>query len=243
MRSRPFIISLLALFTVVASARAQDSGGNADGLVPGDYLRFSAGGLFPINAQGALVDWKNGQNFGLSYENWGSSGSGGGPGIASFGIGFDYSMLPFNQSRFLADLSKNSGPAGLSATASSASMFLISTTARIRIPMPFIMPNFQVGFGYLDYRPGTIHYVTSTGPASASQAHRRGGAISLGAGLDKHIVGRFGLFGDAIYTYGITSLAAGSETPEGTCIASGCDALKNTTVGVFRAGLRVQTSR
>jgi len=55
--------------------------------------------------------------------------------------------------------------------------------------------------------------------------------------LDKTIVGRYAVFGEAAYVYGLTQFG-------GTvCAAAGCDALKNTTVTTLRGGMRVRIMR
>jgi hypothetical protein len=105
------------------------------------------------------------------------------------------------------------------------------------------MPNFSLGFGFINLHPGTIHYTTAANPGTANQQRRYGGELTVGAGLDKTVVDRFGLFGEALYTYGFTSLGQGLATPNGNCAANGCDPLKNTTLGTIRGGLRVRVGR
>jgi hypothetical protein len=51
------------------------------------------------------------------------------------------------------------------------------------------------------------------------------------------------VFGEALYTYGFTSLGRGIANPGGTCTTNGCDVLKNTVLGTLRGGLRLQVGR
>jgi hypothetical protein len=243
MRPRQLVSSLVALCVVAGLAGAQDTGDRfADGLVPGDYLRLGVGVIAPVRAQGGLRDWSRGQNFAIAYENWGAGQTG--VSNVAYGLSAEYGRLPLNTDQFLADFTPAANVHATSATASSATTFLIGTNLRVRIPAPFIMPSLSFGFSFIDYKPSTIHYTSSAGDGTTSQQHRRGAAFSFGAGLDKHIVDRFGLFGEAVYSYGFTSLGQGYATPGGTCAnTNGCDVLKNTTLGVIRGGLRIQTTR
>jgi hypothetical protein len=240
MRSRLLVSSLLALSTMAATASllSAQSDSFADGLTAGEFLRVSGGSVSPINAQGSLRDWSRGNTASVVWETWG--GTGGGPGLLGFGLGADYSRLPLNERQFLTDYTTPAGAPATSATASSATAFSIETSIRVRIPAPFIMPSVSLGLGYLDYHPATIDYTSASGSGTATQQHRRGAAFTLGAGLDKHIVQRFALFGEALYTYGFTSLGQGLATPGGTCASNGCDVLKNTSLGTIRGGLRLQ---
>jgi hypothetical protein len=103
------------------------------------------------------------------------------------------------------------------------------------------MPSVSLGFGYINFRPSTIEYTSATGSASTAEQRRYGGEFTIGAGLDKHVIDRLAVFGEASYTYGFTSLGQGLARPGGTCATSsnGCDPLKNTTLGTIRGGLRV----
>jgi hypothetical protein len=242
MRSRLLVSSLAALFTLAGLASAQDAGDPyADGLIAGDYLRLGFGMTSPVHPSGSLRDWDRGQNFSLTYENWAPGQTG--VSRLAYGLNVEYSRLPLNEPQFLADFSPAPNTSATSATASPASTFLLGTNLRMRFPMLYIMPSISVGFSYIDYRPSTINFTAASGNGSTSQQHRRGAAFSFGAGLDKHIVDRFGIFGEAIYTYGFTSLGQGIANSRGTCAANGCDVLKNTTLGVIRGGLRVQVTR
>lgn len=245
MHSRLLVSSLFALCTlasVSSIARAQDAGDHyADGLVPGNYLRLGAGVTSPIRPAGSLRDWDRGSDFAIAYENW----SPGGAGVSSIGYGLslDYSRLPLNESQFLSSFTPVAGVPATSASASPASTFLIGTNVRFRIPAPFVMPSISVAFSYIDFRPATINYTAPSGNGATSQEHRRGAAFSVGAGLDRHIYDRVGIFGEAVYTYGFTSLGYGIANPRGNCAANGCDVLKNTTIGVIRGGLRLRVTR
>lgn len=239
MRLRSLALSsLLPLAVAAASGRAQAP--NADGLVPGEYLRVSGGVLSPINAQGSLREWDRGPTVDIAWENWppGSNGVG----AIGFAFALDYSRLPFKEATFLSDFQTLAGNKATSATAGDGQMFQLSTMIRGRIPTPFIMPTLQLGFGILNFQPGNISYQTSAGAGTTSQRHRTGGAISFGGGLDKQVYDRFAIFGDALYTYSFTSLA-GQAIATANSVCSSCDALKNTAVGVIRGGIRVRFSR
>ena len=242
MRSRLLVSTLLTLFAFALPAHAQDAGDRyADGLIAGDYLRFSGGIVAPVHPQGSLRDWNRGQNFALVYENWANAGAG--VSQVAYGLNLGYSRLPLNEPEFIAHNTTIEGARLTSATASSAAIFELGTGLRLRFPMLYVMPNIQFAFSYIDYRPATIHYVATSGPGTASQQHRRGAALSIGGGLDKRITSYVGIFGEALYTYGFTGLGQGIASPGGACVANGCDVLKNTTIGVVRGGLRVRTSR
>lgn len=215
----------------------------ADGLMPGDYLRISGGMTTPVNPQGTLRDWGRGQSVHLVWENWGAGASG--LDLASFGLAVGYTLLPLKAEQFVQDFHPTLVTGNTtSATASKAGVFELMTSFRIRIPAPFIMPHVAVGFGFMNWHPGTIHYTTDTGAsADAKQQSRSGAELSLSAGLDKQIYDRFGIFGEAVYTYGLTSFGQGLATPGGNCTSNGCDALKNTTLGELRAGLRVRVGQ
>ncbi|HEX8946278.1 MAG TPA: hypothetical protein VF785_24285 [Gemmatimonadaceae bacterium] len=236
------LLAVLVLFSRVATAqdRAAESDRMTDGLLPGDYVRLSAGLLSPVNPQGSLRDWDRGTAYNLVWENW-QSGPGG-VGRIGFGIGVNYGLLPLNQTQFLSEFVTPQGSRATAATASSASLLEIETNVRFRIPAPYIMPNLSLGFGYINFRPSTIQYAAPEGSATTAEQRRYGGEFTIGGGLDKHIVDRFAVFGEATYTYGFTSLGQGLARPGGTCATSsnGCDPLKNTTLGTIRGGLRVR---
>ncbi|MEO6877493.1 MAG: hypothetical protein ABI205_03365 [Gemmatimonadaceae bacterium] len=235
-------LSLFAAMAPLAPMAHAQSGGYSDGLVSGDYLRMSAGTMGPVRPQGSLHDWNRGTSASVAWESW-YGGSATDPGLIGFGVGGDYGRLPFNQRQFLPVFTTPLGGTATSATASAATVFSIETTFRVRIPTPFIMPSVLIGLGYLDFHPSTIHYTAPGGDGTTTQQHRRGAALSIGAGLDKHIVQRVAVFGEAVYSYGFTSLGQGLVTPRGTCTSNGCDVLKNTTLGTLRGGLRLQVGK
>ena len=243
MRPRLAFGLFAALVSLSSVGRAQDRSAQSDrftdGLLPGDYIRLSGGVMAPVNAQGSLRDWDRGTVYGLVWENW-QSGAGG-VGRVGYGIGVNYGLLPLNEQQFLSEFLTPQGTRATSASASDASVLEIETNLRLRIPAPFIMPSVSLGFGYINYRPSTISY-TAGGTSSATAEQRRyGGEFSIGGGLDKRIVDRVAIYGEAIYTYGFTGLGQGLARPGGTCATSthGCDPLKNTSLGVVRGGLRV----
>jgi len=247
MRSRLFVACIVVLVvsaTSVVDAQERPSSNErlSDGLVAGDYVRAGAGMLSPVNPQGSLRDWDRGTGFTLAWENW-QAGSGG-VGRVGFGIGVNYGVLPLNEQQFIADfIDPLTRVPATSATASNAAVLEIETSVRVRIPSPFIMPSLSLAFGYINFRPGTIQYTSVAGPGTTNQQRRYGGELTVGAGLDKHIVDRFAAFGEALYTYGFTSLGQGFVSPNGNCPSNGCDPLKNTTLGTIRGGLRVGVGR
>jgi hypothetical protein len=244
MSSRLLVSSICALAVLVAAAprTSAQSERYTDGLVSGDYLRISAGSIAPVSPQGSLRDWDRGTTVGVNWEGW-YGGAGSDPGLVGFGIGGDFARLPLNQDQFLTHFTAPDGSTATSATASSATVWSIETTVRVRIPTPFIMPSVSFGLGYMDFHPSTVNYMSAGGDGSTTQAHRRGVDLFAGVGLDKHIVQRVGIFAEALYSYGFTSLGQGLTTPGGTCARNGCDVLKNTTLGTLRGGLRLQMGK
>jgi len=242
MRSR-LAIGVIAALVSFSSASAQDRPAQSDrftdGLVPGDYLRLVGGIVSPVNPQGSLGDWDRGTSYGIVWENWQSSA--GGVGRVGFGLGVNYGLLPLNESQFLSEFLTPQGTRASSASASSASLLEIETSVRVRIPAPFIMPSVSLGFGYINFRPSTIQYTAAAGSSATAEQRRYGAEFTIGGALDKHVVDRFAVFGEATYTYGFTGLGQGLARPGGTCATSsaGCDPLKNTTLGAIRGGLRV----
>lgn len=246
MRSRVSAACIALISAAVSTIAAQEPASRAerysDGLVAGDYVRFSGGIVSPANPQGSLRDWDSGKSFNLTWENW-QAGSGG-IGRVGFGIGVNYGMLPLNEQQFVSEfVDPLQRVPATSATASDASVLQIQTNVRVRIPSRFIMPSVSLAFGYINFHPGTIHYTTAAGPGTTNQQRRYGGDITLGGGLDKTIVDRLALYGEALYTYGFTSLGQGIATPNGACPSNGCDPLKNTTLGTIRGGVRVRVGR
>jgi hypothetical protein len=243
MRSRAFVtIAVLLSISAWAPAKAQDATDrNADGLTAGDYVRLGFASVNPINPKGAIRDWRAGQGITLGYENWDF----GSRGVSRIGFGLEgsYSLFPFDDARFIADFVN--GPNGrlLTATASKSSIIQFGVTTRLRIPMPYIMPNIAVGFGFIDWRPGQINYTAVGGNGSAKQQHRSGGSVSISGGFDKHIVDRFAVFADASYAYGYTSFGGGLAGSGSACLQADCDLLKNTQLGSIRGGLRVRVGR
>jgi len=242
-----FVYAALAAACLAPSARAQDRAGSesgmSDGLMPGDYLRISGGAATPVNAKGTLRDWGSGQAVHLLWETWGAGPSG--VDIVSFGLGAGYSLLPFKSDVFVRDFIPTlvSGTRTVSANASNASVLEITTSFRVRIPAPYIMPHISVGLGFMNWHPATIHYTTDAGATGdAKQQSRSGAEVSIGAGLDKQIYDRYGLFAEATYAYGLTSFGQGLATP-GNCATTACNALKNTSIGTIHGGLRVRIGR
>lgn len=234
------LVLAVAVVAVPARARAQATDPLADGLTPGDYMRISGSSISPISPSGSLKDWSRGVGLGFVWENWDVGRNG--VGRIGYGLGLDYSLLPFNEQQFLSEFISPVGTA-TSATAKRAGVFQAGVNIRVRIPSPFIMPSITVGFGFVDWAPGQITYKTATTTATAKQQHRSGGSLSIAGGLDKHIYDRFAIFGEAVYTYGYTSFGQGLAGSGSTCLTSSCDLLKNTPFGVVRGGLRVHVGQ
>jgi hypothetical protein len=246
MRSR-FCFAMLAVVLVVLTAQraaAQDQSSAASGgLSGGNYLRLSGGVVKPVNAEGSLRDWDNGQSFAVNWENW-SPGPGGGSSRVAFGFGAVYNRLPLNESQFLANFTPPTGGTATSATASSATILEINSGIRLRIPAPYVVPAFKFGFGFINWAPGTVNYVSSNGSTgTAKQQHRSGAEVVLGGSLDAPLFDRYALFGEAEWVYGFTSFGRGFTTPGGACASNGCDPLKNTSIGTIRGGLRIRVGR
>ncbi len=210
----------------------------AGGLTGGDYLRVSAGVTSPLHPQGTLREWDRGNAVSLVWENWGSGSRD--VSLSGFGLSMDYARLPLNAPQFLSDFrTPTGGAAATSASGSSAQVFSIAANLRVRIPSPYVMPFVNAGFGFLSFQPGTVTYTSNGSTSTTSQQRRTGATFNISTGVDRQIAGRTAIFGEATYTYAFTGLAQGLPTPGGACTQSGCDVLKNTTLGAFRAGLRV----
>jgi hypothetical protein len=236
MRSRLLLAVAAALATGAHVGHAQ-SDRFAGGLTPGDYVNVSAGITTPVNAQGGFRDWKKGTGFNVSYVNWQDGDNG--VGRAAFTLDLGYSALPLDQARFLADFTPISKNQVASASASNGSLFQLATGLRIRIPAPLIIPTINFGLGYIGWRPAKISYTEVGGATGTTKQQTRNGAqVSIGGGLERDFAQRFGIFAEADYVYGFTSLGQSAATPGGICASSsGCDVLKNTSVSTIRAGM------
>jgi hypothetical protein len=234
-------LALILLFGASAGARAQEVDRFADGLVPGAYLRVGAGAMTPVNAQGSLRDWRPGKGASVAWESWDSGQTG--VSLVGFAISAAYSSLPLNTPRFLTEFVPPNGGSVSSVSAGSAGVLEVITNIIFRVPAPYVMPHFTIGLGFIDWHPGEIEYTGSAGSGKTKQQRRSGGEVALGGGLDKHIYDRFAVFTEATYVFGLTRYGSGYGSTTGVCAASGCDALKNTTVTTLRGGLRVRLMR
>jgi hypothetical protein len=152
----------------------------------------------------------------------------------------DYALLPFDEEQFLKDFKPLSGTA-VSASAKKAGVFQAGVNLRIRIPAPYIMPSVFLQLGFLNWHPGEITFTTTTvSSQTAKQQNRSGGLVAIGGALDKHIYDRIAIFGEALYTFAYTSFGEGLGGSGSQCITSGCDLLRNTSLGSIRGGLRVR---
>lgn len=235
MRLRSCASLVLALAAIPLTARAQISGGN--------YVRVAAGVTSPVNPSGTLRDWDRGTGFALSWENWESMG--GGTPRAGFGIAFDFAQLPLNEQQFIATFQNGQGERAASASANKTSVWTIATDFRLRIPMVLVMPTVNFGFGIIDIHPSTIDYTTTGGTAGkAAQKGRTGAELSIGGGVDRQVAGRVAVYAEALYRYGFTSVGEGIAAPGSACLqGGGCDALKNSSFGTIRGGLRINVDR
>jgi hypothetical protein len=240
MRSRLLLVVGAMLATLAHTARAQGDDRLAAGLTAGDYVRISGGVTKPVNPQGSLKDWSRGTGVNVGWENW-QNGGAGGVGRVGVAINVGYSLLPLDEAQFLSDFTPISGGKATSASASNAGVFELSTNLRLRIPTPIIMPTINFGIGFMNWAPAKIDYTNSAGSGSAKQRHRSGAELTIGGGLERHIVDRFAVFVDAAYVYGFTSIGGqASATPGGLCSTGTCDALSNTSVATLRGGLSVR---
>lgn len=243
MRPRLFAALVAGVLSLATTAGAQivvPADPNADGLIPGGYLRIAGGMLSPINPSGTLRDWNSGPMASLMWESWQPSSHG--VGRVGFGIGVSYTRLPFNESAFASSFVPTTGTV-TTATGKNTSIFQVETSIRMRIPSPFIMPSLELGFGFLSFHPGQIEYTTTNGSSGSARSQTRSGAeFSIGGGLDKQIAGRAAIFGEAIYEYGLTGLWQGIAEPGGTCASGECDVLRNMSLGIVRGGLRVRVN-
>jgi hypothetical protein len=251
MRS-PQSLAVAALIALLAPRAMLSQGGGPDeipsnpwndGLLPGNYVRMSAGSATPVSPHAALRYWDRGTTYYVAWENWDTGSSG--VSLVGFSINASYSALPLNAPLFLSTFTPVNGGTVTSATASRAGILEVTSGIRVRLPLPYIMPNFSVGLGLIDWEPGSIKYESTNGSGSAKQQHRVSGEFTVGAGIEKNIFDRYGVFGEALYVYGYTSYGSGFATPGGVCATAGCDAFRNgnTTIGTIRGGLRVRVGR
>jgi hypothetical protein len=230
----------MAFVALVAPRDGQAQSAMTGGLVAGDYVRLSGGMTTPINANGSLKQWDGGQSFNVTWENWDDRG--GRLGLFAFGLYGDLTFLKFDDAQFKADFLSPFGPVQ-TASAKRARIIQAGVNARMRIPMPLIMPSISLGFGFLDWHPGEIAYTAQNGSATAKQQNRQGGVVSVMGSVDRNIYDRVGIFGEALYAYGFTSFGQTLAASGSACIRADCDLLKNTALGAFRFGLRVRASR
>lgn len=230
------LVSLALIAGLTTRAGGQEVERFSDGLVPGAYLRVSGGTTTPVNAQGNLRDWKPGKGVSVAWESWDSRDGTYGVSRLGFAISAAYSVLRLDNDQFLTKFIPPSGGT-VSSASGTAGVLEVVTNLRFRIPAPYVMPSIVLGLGFIDWRPGTIKYTGSAGSGTAREQHRSGSEIAIGGTLDKTIINRYAVFGEATYVYGLTRFGGG------VCAASGCDALRNTTVTTLRGGLRVRLMR
>jgi hypothetical protein len=239
MRSR-LLFALVTLSTLARLGHAQSTDRYAGGLTPGDYVRVSAGVTTPANPQGSFREWGQGTGVNVTWQNWSPGGTG--VGRLGFSIGATYSVLPFEESQFIEDFTPLSGGKAASASAGNGGLIEVTTGLNIRIPAPLVVPVINFGIGFINWRPSKVSYSGPTGAGTTEYRSRSGAEAFIGAGLERYFAGRFGIFADAAYIYGYTSLGRTSTTPGSICGTSGCDVLKNTSVTTLRGGLSVRVN-
>jgi len=242
MRTRP-LIAVFAAIALSRAAYAQSTGGASDdALPPGDYVRVSGGAAIPVGAQGSLRDWDRGTGFAVAYESWQAGPTG--VSRAGFALTAAYNLLPLDEERFVSTfVDPTTGQPAHAASASRAGILEVTTNVKIRIPAPVVTPMVNIGLGLIDWHPGTIHYTAGAITGTARQLHRTGLEFSIGGGIDRTIVDRIAVFGEAMYVFGYTSYGGGYTSPGGVCTTGSCDALRNTTIGTIRGGLRARIGR
>ena len=209
-----------------------------DGMVAGGYVRASGGLVTPVSAGGSLREWNAGWTFNVMWENW-ENNDRGTLSLFGFGLYADFSSLPFDSGQFIKDFTSPNG-AVTSATAGRGRVIQFGVNTRFRIPAPYFTPSISLGFGFLDWHPGTIDYVAVGGSGTAKQQNRQGGVLTLIGGVDKHIYDRVSIFGEAAYAYAYTSFGQGLGATGGACIQANCDLLRNMPFGTIRGGLKVR---
>ena len=254
MRRLP-LLSAIALMTLLAprAMLAQGGGGGAgpdetpsnpwnDGLLPGNYVRMSSGSTTPVSPHAALRFWDRGTTYYAGWENWDTGASG--VSRVGFSLNAAYSTLPLNVPLFRDTFTPLNGGQLTSVSAARAGIVEVTSGIRLRLPLPYIMPNLSLGLGLIDWQPGSIKYESTMGSGTAQQQHRVSAEVTVGAGLEKNLFDRYGVFGEALYVYGYTSYGSGFA-PGGVCNNAGCDTFRNgnTTVGTIRGGLRVRVGQ
>jgi hypothetical protein len=214
-----------------------------DGLVPGNYVRMSAGSSTPVSPHAALRYWDRGTTYYAGWENWDTGASG--VSRVGFSLNAAYSALPLNTPLFRANFTPLNGGTVTSVSASRAGILEVTSGLRLRMPLPYLMPNLSLGLGLIDWQPGTIHYESTAGSGSAKQQHRVSAEVTVGAGIEKNLFDRYGVFGEALYVYGYTSYGSGFVSSGGVCSSVACDTFRNgnTTIGTLRGGLRVRVGQ
>ena len=154
-----------------------------------------------------------------------------------FGVGADYSRLPLNEAQFNSDFT-SLGAHPTSATASSATAFTISTAIRFRIPGAIHHAEPRSRIRIYGFHSEHRALQAPTGSGTANQLRRRGAAFTFGGGLDKHIVDRYAIFAEAVYTTASRASVRASRRRAARASNTQCDVLKNTAFGVLRGGLR-----
>jgi hypothetical protein len=243
-------VALVALVAAIAipartAVQAQISSGD---LAPdriganADYLRITGGWDAPVSPAAGFRNWNGGLNFGLSFDSWGSGGPGGASSVG-YGFAVDVGRLPFNQANFLSTFVAENGARPIAATASAATILNLRAPVRIRLPSYFVMPSVIIAAGYYKFQPASISYRTATGSGSVKTQARSGVSLSGGLSVERNLLGRFGIFGEGLYTYGWPRLAGVRVSVSPQCLPENCDALAKTTTATLRTGLRVNVNR
>ena len=181
------LITLLSPRTIVAQA---GSGGGqdetpsnpwTDGLVPGNYLRMSSGSTTPVSPHAALRFWDRGTTYYAGWENWDTGASG--VSRLGFSLNAAYSTLPLNVPLFRDTFAPVNGATVTSVSSARAGILEVTSGLRLRMPLPYLMPNLSLGLGLIDWQPGAINYESTmairqgpTATPTERRSHgRRGG--------------------------------------------------------------------
>ena len=222
MRRLPLLVAT-ALMTLLAprAMLAQGGGGGGpdetpsnpwnDGLVPGDYVRMSAG------SADAGEPARRAAAFGIAARRTTPAGRTGTRARAASAASGSASTRRTARSRsnaplFIARLhaaqrsERDVGERGARRNPRGH----IGVTTRCGCRVPYIMPNMSLGLGFIDWQPGEIKYEATTGSGTAKQQHRveRRGHRRRGARQESSSIASR-VFGEALYVYGYTSFGSG----------------------------------
>ena len=210
---------------------------------PATISASAAASTIPVNAQGSLRDWKRGTGINLAWENWQPGAHG--VGRVGFGLDVAYSRLAARtrpvRRRFRARTDRHCGR-----RVGASRRFSRSTSnLRIRIPAPCVMPAItSASASSIGRRETSITHrpPARTGTASSHRAAALSSSLG-GASIEQIYRSLRDLWRSGVRLRIHELRRAASRTPSEHVLHSGCDLLKNTTVGTLRGGLRVRLGR